>query len=420
MQYEEIIQVIQSKRRFGQAYGRDVTREMMAHLSYPEQGMQVIHIAGTNGKGSTAAFVSSILQAAGFVVGRFTSPHLVRFTERIVVNGEEIGQEDVVRLGTRLLALPMQQECTMFDLCLGMAILYFRECHCDYVVLETGLGGAKDSTAGLSCVPRVCGFTNIGLDHTAILGDTMEEIAAEKAGILKKGTEAVLGCMDKNARNVIESHAAQLGVRTHNVDNLLTRISTYKIALNGLFQWENAALAVGIVETLFNQESGYLLDNFLSKKEEIIARGLAEAKWPGRMEVVSEKPYILVDGAHNPQGVEALFNSLREQFPGEKFVFFAGVMADKDYSAMMERMFPLAEAFFCGTVDSERSLQAQALAEQLQQQGQRAFACDNLLRGLTAAVRFAEQQHCRVVCFGSLYFIGEVKRELQDDPSLIG
>ena len=183
MQYEEIIEIIQSKRRFGKAYGRDVTAEMMDLLGHPEEGMQIIHIAGTNGKGSTAAFVSSILHAAGFVVGRFTSPHLIRFTERIVVDGQEISKEDVVRFGEQLLDLPMTQECTMFDLCLGMAILYFKERICDYVVLETGLGGAKDSTAGLSIVPLVCAFTNIGFDHTAILGNTIEEIAAEKAEV---------------------------------------------------------------------------------------------------------------------------------------------------------------------------------------------------------------------------------------------
>ena len=182
MQYEEIIEIIQSKRRFGKAYGRDVTAEMMERLEHPEADMKIVHIAGTNGKGSTAAFVSSILHAAGFVVGRFTSPHLIRFTERIVVDGEEIGKDDVIRLGERVLALPMRQETTMFDLCLGMAVLYFKEKNCDFVVLETGLGGAKDSTAGLSVVPEVCAFTNIGYDHTAILGNTIEEIAAEKPG----------------------------------------------------------------------------------------------------------------------------------------------------------------------------------------------------------------------------------------------
>lgn len=409
MQYEEIIEIIQAKRRFGKAYGRDVTAEMMDLLGHPEDGMQIIHIAGTNGKGSTAAFVSSILHAAGFVVGRFTSPHLIRFTERIVVDGEEIPQADVVRLGEKLLALPMTQETTMFDLCLGMAILYFKERKCDYVVLETGLGGAKDSTAGLSVVPLVCAFTNIGFDHTAILGNTIEEIAAEKAGILKPGTRAVLGIMEKSAADVIKNRAAELDISITNVDNLLTKISTYEIPLNGLFQRANATLAVGVVETLFNNHCGYLGDNFLSKKEEIIRQGLAEAKWPGRMEVLSEKPYVLADGAHNPQGVEALFNSLKNMFPDEKFVFLVGVMADKDYRAMMRYMYPLADTFLCATVDTNRSLQAGKLCQDLLEDRMSAETSSNLLDGIQKAIALGEEKGRRIIIFGSLYFIGEVK-----------
>ncbi len=414
MQYEEIIEIIQAKRRFGEAYGRDVTAEMMDLLGHPEEGMQVIHIAGTNGKGSTAAFVSSILHAAGFVVGRFTSPHLIRFTERIVVDGEEIPQADVVRLGEELLALPMTQETTMFDLCLGMAILYFRERKCDYVVLETGLGGAKDSTAGLSVVPLVCAFTNIGFDHTAILGNTIEEIAAEKAGVLKPGTQAVLGIMEKKAADVIKNHAEELDVPITNVDNLLTKISTYEIPLNGVFQRANATLAVGVVETLFNNHCGYLGDNFLSKKEEIIRQGLAEAKWPGRMEVLSENPYVLADGAHNPQGVEALFNSLKNMFPDEKFVFLVGVMADKDYRAMMRIMYPLADTFLCATVDTSRSLQAGELCQDLLEDGVSAETSSDLLDGIQKAIALGKEKGRRIIIFGSLYFIGEVKAIFED------
>ncbi len=406
MQYEEILSIIQSKRRFGQAYGRDVTAEMMRHLGYPEKGMKVIHIAGTNGKGSTAAFVSSILQAADFVVGQFTSPHLVCFRERIMVNGEMIPEEDVVRLGERLLSLPMDLECTMFDLCLGMAILYFKEQDCDYVVLETGLGGAKDSTTGLSVTPLVCGFTNIGFDHTAILGNTLSEIASEKAGILKSGTVAVIGKMENEARKTIETEAERLGVETYNVDNLLTKISTRKMALNGVFQRENATLAVGIVEALFNQKSGYLLDKKLS---EIVDIGLATARWPGRMEQLQENPIIILDGAHNPQGVEALFNSLVEAYPGEKFVFLVGVMADKEYDNMMRQMFPIADCFYTVTVESERSLQAETLAEQLRGKGQMAQACVDLLTGVEQAKSYAVASGKKLVIFGSLYFVGEVK-----------
>lgn len=406
MQYEEIISTIQSKRRFGQAYGRDVTAEMMRRLDYPEKGMNVIHIAGTNGKGSTAAFVSSILQAADFVVGQFTSPHLVCFRERIMVNGKMISEADVVRLGERLLLLPMELECTMFDLCLGMAILYFKEQGCDYVVLETGLGGAKDSTTGLSVTPAVCGFTNIGFDHTEILGDTLTKIASEKAGILKSGTVAVIGKMEQEAQNTIASAARELGVEIRNVDNLLTKISTFKIGLNGVFQRDNAALAVALVEALFNLESGYLLDK---KKSSFVEKGLANVRWSGRMERLQENPVILLDGAHNPQGVEALFNSLRHDFPNEKFVFLAGFMADKKYVTMVKQMYPIAERFYTVTVENSRSLSADALAQRIRDDGQDAEACADISEALAMAKAYATRENKKIVIFGSLYFVGEVK-----------
>lgn len=408
MCYEEIVEQIQSKRRFGQACGREVTEEMMERLGHPEKGMQILHIAGTNGKGSTAAFVSSILQAADFVVGRFTSPHLVCFRERICVNGAMISEEDVVRLGEQLLHLEMDLEPTMFDMCLAMAILYFKEKECDYVVLETGLGGAKDSTAGLREVPVVTGFTNIGFDHTNILGDTMEKIAAEKAGVLKKGTVAVLGKMEKSARDVIEAKADSLSVKTVNVDNLLTKISTWKIPLNGVFQRDNAALAVGMVEALFNKDSGYLFD-----KDEIMKRGISAATWPGRMEILSQNPFVMVDGAHNPQGVEALFNSLTSMYPEEQFIFLMGVMADKDYLEMIEQMIPIGERFLTVTVESERSLQGAELARQICERGCSATPYSNVEEALSVGMDISRETGCRLIIFGSLYFVGEIKHILQ-------
>jgi dihydrofolate synthase/folylpolyglutamate synthase len=413
-EYEEMVARIQKQKRFGKACGRDVTREMMCQLGYPEKGMKIIHIAGTNGKGSTAAFVSSILQAAGFVVGQFTSPHLVRFTERIRVGQQEIPPEDVVRLGQRILDLPLQWEPTMFDICLGIAILYFKERQCDYVVLETGLGGGKDSTTGLSQVPLVCGITNIGLEHTAVLGDTIEEIAAEKAGILKEGTQLVIGKMDPKAEKVIRERADALEVPARNVDNLLTKISTYKIPLNGVFQRDNAALAIGIVETIFNQDCGYLLDKSTGDPaenghlESILQKGIASARWSGRMEILRENPYLMVDGAHNPQAVESLFNSLKTMFPGEKFIFLVGVMADKDYGTMMQEILPLAKVFFAVTPENGRSLPAQELAAYLKTRGVEAESFSSLSEALAAADTRALADGTKIIAFGSLYFAGEI------------
>jgi dihydrofolate synthase/folylpolyglutamate synthase len=284
------------------------------------------------------------------------------------------------------------------------------------------------------------------LDHTAILGNSIEEIAAEKAGIIKPGTTVVLGIMEEKASRVIQDRARGLGVSCRNVDNLLTKISTYKIPLNGVFQRDNAALAVGIVETIFNKECGYLLDKYMAVfrvsqeencavgcdghceacgahrelsdfstwKKFVIQRGIEETKWAGRMEVLQENPYLLVDGAHNPQGVESLFNSLKKMFPEEKFIFLTGVLADKDYAPMMEQMISLALRFLTVTVESSRSLQGTALAQELRTMGAAADSFDTLEDAMTQAMALAEATGSRIVAFGSLYFVGEVKRFMEN------
>ena len=415
MEYEEAVTRIERKRRFGKAKGCEVTRELMERLGHPEDGMKTVHIAGTNGKGSTAAFVSSILQAAGFVVGLFTSPHLIRFTERIKVNGEEIPKEDAARLAERLLDIPMEAECTMFDLCLAMAVLYFKEKGCDYVVMETGLGGGGDSTTGLGTVPIVSAITNIGLDHTQILGDTIEKIAEEKAGILKKGTTLVLGVMDERAKKVITGRAEELGVPCKNVDNLLTKISTYEMPLNGGFQRYNAALAAGVVEVIFNQESGYLsAPEGAAAREAAVREGIRRTRWPGRMELVGENPWFMVDGAHNPQGVEALFNSLSEAWPNEAFIFLTAVMSDKDHLGMMKQMLPLAERFLTVRLSGGRAADAGRLAEEIASLGVPARACADVGAAVREAKKLAGNEK-KIVAFGSLYFIGEIKAYLQEE-----
>lgn len=391
-----------SRRRFGKASGAEVTREMMRYLGYPEMGMRLIHIAGTNGKGSTAAFVSSILQAAGFCVGQFTSPHLVEFTERIQVNGCQISREDAARLGEFVLNAPLFLESTMFDLALAMAVLYFRERQCDFVVLETGLGGRLDSTNGLTQIPLVAAVTNIGLEHTQILGDTIEKIAWEKAGILKEGSSAVFGEMDPSAERVLVDCCRQLGIPWKKAE-ALDKDTT--LGLRGAYQRRNASVACRICETLAEVCPGLFADRSL---EEICSIGLKKAVWPGRMEILSKNPFLMVDGAHNPQGVNALTESLRESYPGEKFLFVVGILADKDYGKMLEEIFPLAEEFYTVTVDSDRSLQGKTVADYLRERGQKARFFDDL-RECLKRILAEKGTGRRCVLFGSLYFVGSVE-----------
>ena len=396
MTYEEIVSIIDNKHRFGKACGKDVTQELLGVLGNPEKHMKIIHIAGTNGKGSVAAFVSSILQAASFAsdnkfkVGLFTSPHLIEYTERIQINGQQISKADVARLGEKLLHTPLKLEPTMFDYWLAMALLYFKEQNVEYVVLETGLGGAKDSTNGLSVPPLVCAITSIGLEHTQYLGDTLPLIAGEKAGIIKPKVPVVIGRMPAEAREVIIARCHKLESEYVLADEVpLDR----PLGLFGGYQRSNAAVAEEIVK---------LLD--IAIPDHIVNEGLAKAVWKGRMQIISQAPFILVDGAHNPSGVKALYDSLIAEFPNQQFSFIMAVMADKDYSQMARIIAPVASRIYTVTVESQRALQASALAAAIEAIGIKATCVDSYETAINAANGFAEP----IIVFGSLYFIGEI------------
>ena len=380
-------------RRFGKKTGFEISEELLSYLENPEEAFEIIHIAGTNGKGSTAMYTASVL-AGKKKVGLFTSPHLISFRERIRIGKEgtfsRIPREDVVRIGERLLLLCKEKnvEPTMFDIALCMALLYYKEQECDYVVLETGLGGTYDSTRAVSKVPIVSVITNIGFDHEAVLGNTLAEIAKNKAGIIREGTQTVIGAMDVEARDVIIQTCEE-----KNVPYLFAEeVSTEELRMLRLppYQIENAKNAVATIRLL--------------EEEFDIISGLKKARWPGRMDVISKNPFILLDGAHNPQGVYALKKSLDTLYPDEKFTFIFGVLADKDYASMIQTILPLATRFLTVTVDSERALNAEELAKTIESYGVEACEYDKISEAISGAKKFPE----KIVIFGSLYFIGEV------------
>ena len=435
-EYKDIIDQIEKRRRFGQACGRDVSEEFLKRLGHPEKGMRIIHIAGTNGKGSTAAFLDQILRKAGVRVGMFTSPHLITFRERIKVNGKMIPEKDATRIGQRLLEQEMPEELTptFFDLCLAMALLYFKECSCDLVILETGLGGRLDSTRGVSQTPLVSVVTAIGLDHTAVLGSTLEEIAGEKAGIFRRGTRAVIAQMADEASAVLIEACQELGIpwiqmkkledggekrSAYPIVSMILRVLDHdpgvKIGLHGDYQWQNAANALGAVFQLCNAlpEEGEkmsrreLLD---ALTEEAIRKALADTEWPGRMQVLRQRPLFVIDGAHNPQGVKALAQTLKHRYPGEKFHFFTGVLSDKDYRNMMKEMLPLAASFDTVSVDNLRTLDGATLAKMIRSHGIPANYHKDIETGMRRVWSYKEDDTPGVVAFGSLYFIGEILR----------
>ena len=388
-----MIDKIENSRRFGNLPGVEVTKRMLATLGNPQDGLAFIHVAGTNGKGSTCAFLTNILAKAGLKCGCFTSPHLIHFEERITVDQQMIPKEVVTRLGNELLSIDFGVTPTMFDYCLVMAVLYFKECGCNVAVMETGLGGRLDSTNALGN-PMVAVITRIGYDHMAILGNTLTEIASEKAGILKENVPAVFAPQDEEALAVLQQHPGTLVSESD-----MQQVAAMRPGLTGAYQLENGAAAMLAARSFFAQ-TGF----DPAKAEAEIEKGIHTAVWKGRMELLSEEPFLMVDGAHNSNGIHALAESLRQLYPNEKFHFVMGVMADKDYEKMIEELLPLAIDFVTVTPESSRALQAESLAEDIRNHGVPARSIERVADVL-ALPKMGE----KTIALGSLYFIGELE-----------
>ena len=399
--------------------GLERTRELLQRLGDPHKSLKIVHVAGSNGKGSTCAMLDAILRSAGHRTGLYISPYIQNFCERIQVDGENIPGEDLARVTERVRAAAeaMEDHPSQFELVTAAAMLYFAERRCDIVVLEVGMGGALDSTNVIDC-PEVAVITNIGLEHTEYLGDTIEKIAATKAGVIKPGCRAV--CYDgaPEAVDTVRRVCAERGVPLRVADyakvepieqsldgqRFLWDGAEYRLALLGRHQLYNAATVLETVAAL--RERGW------SVPEQAVRTGLATVKWPARLEVVSRSPLCLIDGGHNPQCAEALAASLRELLPERKVVFLLGVLRDKDYAQMMELLMPHAQEFVCLTPLSDRALPAEELAAYLKEQGAAAHAAADIDEGLRDALD-AAGEHGAVVAFGSLYLVGAIRGQFR-------
>ena len=407
-----------SKTRLG--LGR--TRELLCKLGDPQKTLKFIHVTGSNGKGSTCAMLDAVLRRAGYRTGLYTSPYLQEFCERIRVDGENIPGDDLARVTERVrgAAEAMDDHPSQFELVTAAAMLYFAERECDIVVLEVGMGGEHDSTNVIDC-PEVAVITNIGLEHTEYLGGTLEEIARTKSGIIKTGCSAV--CYDGAAEvtAVVEEACRTRSVPLRSVDmGKLTLLRSgldgqdflwgggeYRLALLGGHQLHNVSAVLETVEAL--RARGWAVP------ARAVREGLAGVQWPARFEILRRDPLVIVDGGHNPQCAQALSESLRELLPGRRFVFLLGVLADKDYPRMLERVMPLAGEFVCLTPLSERALAAEELAAYLAGRGARASARADIASGVRAALDAAGRDGI-VVAFGSLYLVGAIRSELQALP----
>lgn len=390
-------------------------------LGDPQKRLKFIHIAGTNGKGSTAAMSASILQRTGYKTGLFTSPYIYRFNERIQINGQQIPDGDVISLTARLRALAqdMPEPPTEFDFVTAMAMEYFAAQGCDIVVLEVGVGGALDSTNVIPA-PEVAVITNIGLDHTDLLGDTVEKIAAVKAGIIKPGCHAVTYRGTASVEAVYEQICREKQVPLIKADfDALRSVScslegqvfdcgsrkALELPLLGAHQQHNAAVVLAIMDALVSR--GWQIS------EENIREGLKQVSWPGRFDIISRDPLFIIDGGHNPQCIDALVTNIQDYLADRKVIALTGVLADKDYGDMFRPVLPLICEFVCITPDNPRKMEATDLARYLEEAGAKATACQTAPDGVRTAMEKAGKDGV-VLCFGSLYSIGAIRDALKE------
>ena len=410
---------IHSKFRKGATPGLHRIRQLLSLLGNPEKDLKFIHIAGTNGKGSTASMTASILNQAGLRTGLFTSPFIYRFHERIQFCGEEIADADLVEVVeyVRHFAETMPEPPTEFELVCGIAMEYYARKKADIVVLEVGMGGLNDATNAIGC-PEVAVITNIGLDHTDALGSTLEEIAANKAGIFKEngsavvyrgtpGVEAVYQriCGEKNIK-LRKADFDSLKRRSHDLFGQTFDCGSRRdlvLPLLGDHQLHNASVVLSIADTLIEQ--GWPIT------EDHIREGLRTVTWPGRFDIVSREPLFIIDGGHNPQCIEALVKNIEDYLTGRKVVALTGVLEDKDYADMYRPVMELVSSFVCITPPNPRKLEAEELAKHLRSAGAEATACASVAQGVAKAVALAGTDGA-VLCFGSLYTIGAIRDAL--------
>ena len=385
------------------------------------QGMKYVHVGGTNGKGSTCAMLSSILRCAGYKTGLFTSPHLNTINERFRINGELISDDEFAEI-TKLVAEACERMTsrgyprpTIFGLITAVGYIYFKRHKCDIVVLEVGMGGRLDATNVIDS-SEVSVIASVGLDHTEYLGSTLRQIAAEKAGIIKRDGHVVCYSQTREVERVIEEECKKQNasllfadgdkavIKSTGVHGSVFDFDRYRdleISMPGLFQVKNAVTALVAAEVL--------ADKSWNIDQACIRQGLKSARWPGRFEIVGENPTVIVDGTHNPQGAAALMESLKALFGDKKIIFITGFLADKDYGGSIELAVPLAKSFYTVAPSSGRAVDAQRLKNEIALHNSTApiKAYPDIPSALRAAMRDVREDD--VICiFGTLYQVSEV------------
>ncbi len=423
MSYEGTIAYLYSLQKYGIKFGLDNIRRLMAELGNPQDSFCSIHVAGTNGKGSTSAMIASLLRTAGVTTGLFTSPHLVSFTERIRVSGIEISETEVVRLADEVRRVAENIPGflpTFFEVTTAMAFLYFRKLHVAWAVIEVGMGGRLDATNIV--IPEASVITAIDIDHSDFLGSALREIAEEKAGIIKQGVPLITALQHPDAAEVLELGAQKCGSdliaygKDFTADITADELAGIRInyhgdieyhdlslQLAGRHQAQNAALAIKTIEVIMKKYPVINCD---------VRQGLADARWPGRLEFVKDHPPMLIDGAHNPQAAAVLAEYLRKALDlYSRIILIMGIMNDKDREGIMKPLLPLASEIIFTAPGYGRAASPETLAAEARGLGYLVQTALTVADALNLAERLYSQGDLIVVT-GSFYTIGEVKEVL--------
>jgi len=424
MEYRDALDYINDKSKFGSRLGLSSIGRLLELLNNPQDDLKFIHVAGTNGKGSTSSYLANCIKEAGYEVGLFTSPYLERFNERIQINGIDIPDEDLGRITSYVkdAADKMVEEGlehpTTFEIITAIAFIYYKEEKTDYVVLEVGLGGRYDSTnivkSSLASV-----ITTIDIDHIKELGDTLDKIAYQKAGIIKNNGLVISYPQKLEAMTVLENVAKEMSAELHfmNKDNVDVisesefgsifnyrrneeHIEDIKISMIGDYQIYNASLAITTLTILREKR-------LIKISDDEILKGLAKTKWKGRLEVLKKKPTFLIDGAHNVQGINHLKKAL-ELFSYKKLILGIGILKDKDVDHMIETLIPLANKIVVTEVDMPRKLDAEILAEKISKYNKEVYIEKDIKKAIDKSIEIADKDDL-IVFGGSLYLIGEVR-----------
>ncbi|MDU6296546.1 folylpolyglutamate synthase/dihydrofolate synthase family protein [Clostridium celatum] len=430
MRYEEAMKYITEVGNFGSNYGLERTFKLLEFLGNPQEDLKLIHIAGTNGKGSTTAMITEILIGAGYKVGMYTSPFIEEFEERIQINRNNIPKNilatlmDEVKVAVDKVIEEGYNHPTEFEIITVLMLLYFKKENIDFGVIEVGLGGMLDSTNVI--IPILQVITSISFDHTNLLGNTLEEIAQEKAGIIKKGIPTVIYPQDESVLNVIKDKCLKMDSELYIASDenlrfisILNEDKPYQLLkykcdkevdillpLLGEHQITNLSVAMKAIDVLNYRK-------IVNIPKETIMKSIKNVSWKGRLEVLSNRPYVVIDGAHNIQGIKTLSNNIKKYFKYENLYLILGILADKDVEEMIKVITPMAKKVYAVTPNSIRAELAGDLKNEVIKYNENCQAFNSYEEAYMNAINDAENEDL-VLASGSLYMIGDMRKVINN------